>query len=189
VQDEQSGLTGRPARRTISGMTALHSIHPGFTLFRAREAPSLDESALMSTAPMSEAVIAGSAALYEAGMEAGHQLKVLFAMPGMSLTHVWFKSGFPLPRHSHDCDCLYYIIAGSVRIGTEALGKGDGFLVGKDVPYTYTPGPDGVELLEFRTSNAFDIKLLADNPAFWTKALETVKGKQGDWALEAVPSA
>ena len=96
----------------------------------------------------------------------GTTVKLLFSMPGMSLTHAWFKSGFPLPRHSHDTDCLYYIVAGSIRIGTEELGKGDGFFVGADVPYAYTPGADGVEILEFRASNAFDIKLLANNPLF-----------------------
>jgi hypothetical protein len=169
-------------------MPAIHSINPTFTLFRSGEAVSLEESALMSYAPMSAQVVEGSAALSQAGLDDGHELKVLFAMPGMSLTHVWFKSAFPLPRHSHDADCLYYIIAGGLRIGTEDLEKGDGFFVGKDVPYTYTPGPEGVELLEMRSTNAFDIKMLADNPAYWAKALTTVEGKRATWKSEAPPS-
>ena len=32
--------------------------------------------------------------------------------------------------------------------------------VGKDVPYNYKPGPQGVEVLEFRTADTFDIRFL-----------------------------
>ncbi len=160
---------------------------PKFALFRAKDAESFEESGIMSVGDMSEAVIEGSTRLAAEGYEAGHELKLLFAMPGMSLTHVWFKSGFPLPRHSHDADCLYYIIAGSLRIGTEELGAGEGFYVGSDVPYAYTPGDEGVELLEFRSSNAFDIKLLANNPAFWERASETVRAKKDVWPGETLP--
>jgi hypothetical protein len=163
------------------------SFDPKFALFRAKDAESFEESGLMSVGEMSETVIEGSTRLAQEGYEAGHQLKLLFAMPGMSLTHVWFKSGFPLPRHSHDADCLYYIIAGNLRIGTEELGAGDGFYVGSDVPYAYTPGDQGVELLEFRSSNAFDIKLLANNPAFWERAADTVRAKKDVWPDEAMP--
>lgn len=170
-------------------MPAIHSINPTFTLFRKSEAVDLDASGIMTTAPMSEAAIAGGTAAAEAGALEGTDAKILFAMPGMSLAHAWFKSAFPLPRHSHDGDCLYYVLAGSLRIGSEELGKGDGFMVGAGVPYTYTPGPEGVEVLEFRGSNAFDIKLLANNPAFWEKAVETVTAKRGDWASEGMPSA
>jgi hypothetical protein len=170
-------------------MPAIHSMHPRFTLFRASEAVDFDEAGLMETQPLTEDQIAGATATVEAGVMAGTNVKLLFAMPGMSLTHAWFKSGFPLPRHSHDGDCLYYIVAGSLRIGVEELGKGDGFLVGAGVPYAYTPGPQGVEVLEFRGSNAFDIKVLADNPAFWERAVATVEERRTAWADEVMPSA
>jgi hypothetical protein len=160
---------------------------PKFALFRAKDAESFEESGIMALGAIDPSAMEGAVKLAEEGYEAGHELKLLFAMPGMSLTHVWFKSGFPLPRHSHDADCLYYIIAGNLRIGTEELAAGDGFYIGSDVPYTYTPGADGVELLEFRASNAFDIKLLASNPAFWTRAAQTVQAKQGVWAEEKMP--
>jgi hypothetical protein len=67
-------------------------------------------------------------------------------------------SGFPLPRLSHDADCLYYIIAGSLRLGNQTLSAGDSVMIGTDVPNTYTPGSAGVELLECWTCGTFDIK-------------------------------
>jgi hypothetical protein len=101
---------------------------------------------------------------------------------------VWFKSGYPLPRHTHNCDCLYYIIGGSLRIGQEKLGPGDGFFVGRDVPYTYKAGDAGVEVLEFRATNAFDIKVLADNQLFWEAAVKTAVAQRSTWVTEKPPS-
>src|ERR1700722_6899204 len=111
-----------------------------FAIFRAGDALSEAQAGIMDYEPISAVVTEGSQLAMEAGVDAGHQLKVLFSMPGFSLVYVWFKSGFPLPRHSHNVDCLYYIVGGSLKLGTQELAVGDGFFVGKDVPYTYTPG-------------------------------------------------
>ena len=75
-----------------------------------------------------------------------------------------------------------------MRLGSEELGPGDGFFVGADVPYTYTTGENGVELLEFRASTDFDIKLLAGSQKWYDKALETVESKRDVWPDEARPS-
>ena len=160
-----------------------------FSIIRAKDAPDFAECDMMAQRPLTEVETEGSIAAHDAGMLEGATLRVLFQMPGMSLTHVWFKSGFPLPRHSHDTDCLYYILAGSLRIGTEELGIGDGFFVGAHVPYTYTPGEQGVELLEYRSSNAFDIKLLANNPNWWSKAVGTIAERRPEWDSEKPPSS
>lgn len=149
---------------------------PRFALFRGSESRDFEESGIMSQATPTAIEMAGAVAAIDAGMLEGTKVRLLFEMPGLSLAHAWFKSGFPLPRHSHNVDCLYYILAGSLRIGNEELGRGDGFFVGAGVPYAYVPGAQGVEVLEFRGSNSFDIKLLANNAAFWTKAVE----KMGD---------
>ena len=122
-----------------------------------------------------------------AGASAGYELKLLFSAPGASLSYVWFKSGFPLPRHSHNVDCLYYIVGGSLLIGHEELGVGDGFFVGHDVPYTYRPGPAGVEVLEFRAADVFNIQVMANNPAFWDAAVETVRNHRAAWSNEPRP--
>jgi len=71
---------------------------------------------------------------------------------GMSLVHVWFGPNFPLFRHSHPAygDCLYYVVAGELFLGKRRLGPGSGFFVPNGMPYKYTAGPAGVEVLEFR---------------------------------------
>jgi hypothetical protein len=148
---------------------------PGFAVFRARDGVAYEEGGPMYMAEVSPVVAENFPKLTAAGYDDGHQVKLLFAAPGMSLTHVWFKSGFPLPRHSHSADCVYYVVAGSLQIGSEQLGPGDGFFIGADAPYAYVPGEHGVEVLEFRTSDRFDIRMLADNPAFWAKAIEEVQ--------------
>ena len=164
-----------------------------FTLFRAKDAQTYEESGVMheaADAPAMAPPAAVSAAIEaatERGVLEGSIVRLLFARPGMSLTHVWFKPGFPLPRHSHSADCLYFILAGSLRIGTEELGPGDGFFVGTNVPYAYVPGETGVEVLEFRTSDNFDIKLLANNPAWWESALKRFTEHRPGWSADDVP--
>jgi hypothetical protein len=101
---------------------------------------------------------------------------------------VWFKSGFPLPLHTHNVDCLYYIVGGSLTIGHKEFSAGDGFFIGSGVPYTYTPGPVGVEVLEFRASNQFNIKVMAEDPAFWEKVVETVRSHRPAWLNEVRPA-
>lgn len=156
---------------------------PPFAIFRRADAPSLEESGIMSTAGMAEVDMGGIGETIEAGVERGYVNKVLYATPKFSLVYLWYKSGFPLPRHSHNVDCLYVVIGGSLRIGTEDLGPGDGFFVGADVPYAYTAGEKGVEVLEFRSTGTFDIKLLAGD-AFWRKTAERARSKQAAWAAE-----
>jgi hypothetical protein len=159
-----------------------------FTIFRAADAPSLAEAGCMSFEPFKEQVLPLLGEVQEAGVFNGEQARVLFSIPGFTLLHVWFKREYPLPLHSHDADCLYYIIAGSIRLGTETLGPRDGFFVPANVPYGYTPGSEGVELLEFRHATAFNFVNHANGESFWRKALDTVKANQDAWA-EAAPPA
>ncbi len=71
---------------------------------------------------------------------------------GMMLVHVWFGPNLQLFRHSHPKfgDCLYYVVAGEIKMGNRKLGRGSTFFVPNGQPYKYTAGPAGVELLEFR---------------------------------------
>jgi hypothetical protein len=161
---------------------------PRFAIFRAKDALGAAEMTCMKFAAVTPMVADGAQRLQAAGADAGNELKLLFAIPGFSLTYVWFKSDFPLPRHSHDVDCLYYILGGSLMFGQEELRAGDGFFVAQDVPYTYKAGSAGVEVLEFRAADVFDIKVLANNPAFWDRAAETVRSRQSQWAREPRPA-
>ena len=160
----------------------------GFQVFRAADALSLSEAGCMAVEPFDPATLAAVSQLREAGYGGGGQVRVLVNIPGFSLTHVWFKSGYPLPLHSHDADCLYYVVAGSLQLGTQALGPRDSFFVPCDAAYTYQVGPDGVELLEFRHANAFNFVNRAKNPAFWSKAIEAVKANRDAWRTEKMPA-
>lgn len=161
---------------------------PRFAIYRAADAPDLGELDCMEAVAMTSVIATGLGETLSEGGSEGNVVKVLFSMPGMSLAYAWFKSGFPLPLHSHNVNCLYYVIAGSLRIGTEDLGAGDGFFVGSEVPYSYRPGPDGVELLEFRTAESFDIRFLGKTKAYWDKAVEAVREARPKWANESRPS-
>jgi len=118
----------------------------------------------------------------------GTEVKLVYARPGFSLTSVWFKSGYPLALHSHTGGCLYYIVAGSIRMGHEQLGPGDGFFVDHDVPYTYETGPNGVEVLEFRATDNLDIRFKGTTAASWDKIMAKVAARQSAWADEVRPS-
>ncbi len=111
-----------------------------------------------------------------------------YARPGFSLTKVWFKSGYPLPLHSHSGDCLYHITAGSIRIGEDRLGPGDGFFVEGDVPYTYEIGPEGVEVLEFRATDQMDISFRAKGKAAWDRIIARLRERRAAWESEPPPS-
>lgn len=160
---------------------------PSFAIFRARDAVDYEEGGPMFMSPMTPVEQAGMARLAEAGMLEGSMVKLLYFRPGMSLTYCWFKSGFPLPLHSHSADCLYFIVAGSLKIGTEKLGPGDGFFLGADVPYAYVPGEEGVEVLEFRTSDHYDFKSQAKNSAYWEKTVAALIAERGKWSAETAP--
>ncbi|MFC4595671.1 cupin domain-containing protein [Sphingobium tyrosinilyticum] len=159
-----------------------------FQIFRAEDAPGLMESGHMKVEPYTDLQRQWVVKAKEAGLLEGDQLKVLLDIPGFNLTYAWLKKEYPLPLHSHDSDCLYYIIAGDVRIGTERLGAGDGFFVPAGVPYQYTPGEDGVEVLEFRTVSQFNMLNLSKGEGFWRKAVDSLNATQDDWAQAVPPS-
>jgi hypothetical protein len=159
-----------------------------FRIFRAKDAPGLMEAKCMTVEPFTPIQRAGMDRAREAGYLEGDEIKVLCQLPGFSLTHVWFKEGYALPLHSHDADCLYYIIAGSLRLGTEELGPRDSFFVPADVPYTYKPGPDGVELLEIRHATEFNFVNHAKSEAFWEKAVEMTAQHREGWKTAKRPA-
>lgn len=151
-----------------------------FHLFRYSNMPELAEAQIMEMS-LPVTLPPELYASIEAGLPEGSEARVIFSGFGLSLVHVWFKRHFPLPLHSHNADCVYYIIGGDLRIGTEELRTGDGFFIPAGVPYTYTPGERGVELIEVRNSESFDYR---EKPtaAFWKKALKTVQENRDNWA-------
>jgi hypothetical protein len=53
--------------------------------------------------------------------------------------------------------------------------------------YTYTPGPDGVEVLEFRHTATVDFRILARGAAYWSKSLQRVAERRADWSKARRP--
>jgi len=169
-------------------MTSENVKKPQMQIFRAKDAPGLMESGCMKMEPMSEQQVEGFAKLARAGILDGEEVKILVDMPGFSLAHAWLKKDYPLTRHSHNSDCMYYIVAGSLRLGTEELGPRDCFFVPADVAYSYTPGPDGVEVLEIRHTPSFNFKNLISGDIWWQKAEETCKARHQEWRSAVPPS-
>jgi len=161
----------------------------GFKIYRGVDAPGIEESGIEKHREDTIGPPAGIMETLSGLADPGYSHRVLFAERGISLLHLWFKSGFVLPRHRHDTDCLYFVLAGTLRIGTADLEAGDGFFVGADVPYTYAVGDDGVEVLEFRAAESFYLDLMVQNEAFWTKLARTMQDKQPAWREEARPGA
>ena len=159
-----------------------------FKIFRGKDAPSLEEAGIMSLPEFTPVQIEGLMAIYRPELARGDEVKVLFNIPGFSLSHVWFKRDYPLPLHSHDCDCLYYVVAGTLKLGTEELGPRDGFFVPANAPYSYRAGPEGVELLEFRHATQFNFNVLAKSEAFWKRAVETVQARSEEWRTARMPA-
>ncbi len=168
-------------------MTATTTTKPGFQIFRAKDAPGLMEAGCMTVAPPSPEDLARMQKVVANGEIEGDDVKVLVRIPGFSLAHVWFKKDFPLPLHSHDVDCLYYIIAGSLKLGTEDLGPEDSFFVPADVPYTYKVGPQGVQLLEIRHESEFGYVNHAKGAAFWEKAAQIADANREAWKTAKPP--
>jgi hypothetical protein len=159
-----------------------------FEIYRAGDYRDYGEHGIMELSDMTPTMLEALGSFEQEGGGAGQKVRMAFSRPGMSLTHVWFKSGYPLPLHSHTSDCLYYLLAGSIRVGTETLGPGDGFFVASDVPYTYETGPDGAEVLEFRATDALNIRFMAKQKRAWDKTVARLREKRDDWASEVPPS-
>lgn len=161
------------------------------SVFHAQDAQEV-ESEMMPREGLDESVLAGLAKLAAANATEGigERTRVLFREPGddgMSLILAWFKSGYVLPFHSHNVDCLYYVIGGELHMGSHVLKKGDGFFVPADQGYGYEAGPEGVEVLEFRNATHFNLAFRGNNEARWDRIAETFGERAGIWAEETVP--
>jgi len=107
------------------------------------------------------------------------------------LSLLWLKLGsnYQLPRHSHTGDCLYYLVAGEVHLGSQIVGVGEGFFVPSDAPYSYTAGPDGAEVLEFRGTGRPVQSQVRESPAGWKRILEGVRANRDRWVREFEPNS
>lgn len=159
-----------------------------FQIFRRADARGLMESGVMAIAEMTAVQKQGMGKLAQAGYLDGDEVHMLVDVPGFSLAHAWLKKDYPLTRHSHNVDCLYYVVAGTLQLGTETVGPQDCFFVPANVPYRYVPGPEGVEVLEFRHAGKFDFVNLSSNERFYAQAAETIAAVHAEWKRAQPPS-
>jgi quercetin dioxygenase-like cupin family protein len=158
----------------------------GLKIFRATEARPFDEelAAKVFRVPVMDEAATDAWPRWDSAAGAG--MKLIYGDPdqgGMSLMVLWFASNYVLPRHVHDADCMYYILSGEAHLGNQVLTPGDGFFAPAGAPYTYTAGPEGVEVLEFRGTSTVELKYL-ESPERWEKLIELADRSRDRWKVE-----
>jgi quercetin dioxygenase-like cupin family protein len=102
---------------------------------------------------------------------------------GFSAVIVWGKPNYPLARHSHRSDCMYFIINGSATLGSVTLRPGDSFYAPAGAPYAWTAGPDGVEILEVRRNvDLIGTDMSEMSGATFERYLEAIEANRARWA-------
>ncbi|HUC04234.1 MAG TPA: hypothetical protein VL961_02475 [Acidimicrobiales bacterium] len=153
----------------------------GLQVFRRSDAVDLVETPLMERPVMDP--VPDREVLRDVGTQAGYLNKVVFwdaERGGMNLIRLWYAPHYALPRHSHDVDCLYYVVSGEAHLGNRVLGAGDGFFVPAGAPYAYRAGPHGVEVLEFRASGTFGIRV-NESLERWTQLASNARTHREEW--------
>jgi quercetin dioxygenase-like cupin family protein len=163
----------------------------GISIFRAEEATPILETDFMAMPAMNDEQMAAGAPEIYMDSAPGTDVRVAVRQTpeegGFSILHVWFKADYPVPRHTHDADCLYYIVSGSAILGSQTLRPGDGFFIPAGAPYGYDAGPEGVELLEIRHSVwQFDIQILESNAGKWAAMADTIASHREAWTADLV---
>ena len=156
----------------------------GLQVFRRSDGVDLDDTSLMSQPVMDPPP--GRDVLKAVGAASGYVIKVLFGDPdggGMSLIRAWYAPDYALPRHSHDVDCLYYVLSGEAHLGNQVVPAGDGFFVPANAPYAYTAGQDGVAVLEFRATSSFGINV-TESLSRWEQIAELARAHREDWVAQ-----
>ena len=162
----------------------------GVSIYRAADAIDINTTEFMLAPTMSDGAQAALGDAVTEGAGAGAKGMVLTRQSddegGFSLLHMWFKADYPLPRHSHDSDCMYYVVSGELAMGNQTLRAGDSFFVPADAPYVYNAGPDGVEVLEIRHGvRQFDMKIPDTSASRWQEMVDVTVANRERWKSEA----
>lgn len=148
-------------------MAAEDSQRSGIRIYRAAEAPDLtqtdfgEKSDFGDHTELKDVAVALAAAARTASRLLVRQTP---GEGGFSLVYLFFKPNFPLFRHKHESDCLYVVISGAALMGNQTLRAGDCFFVPALAPYSYTAGPEGIEVLEVRHNVDSFTTIFASNP-------------------------
>lgn len=163
-----------------------------FAIFRASDAPLLDDTNMMSPPEFvdelgPEALASGS---FREKSTAAQRVTVPFCQQGegaMSLLVGDFAPGFTVWRHSHSLDCLYFVLSGEANLGSQKLGAGDGFFVPANHPYSYTAGAEGVRVLEIRNGTRFDMQVLESDMKRYVEKAEALLDARGRVEVDSGP--
>jgi quercetin dioxygenase-like cupin family protein len=98
---------------------------------------------------------------------------------GFSLVNIRLAPDSILPAHTHNVDCLYYVLSGWVLLGRRRLDAGAGFFIPAGRPYGYRAGSDGAAVLEFRHATRFDMTVTETSRARWQEMIDVAKGHRG----------
>ncbi len=159
----------------------------GLSIFRAADAVDLISGDFMTPVEMTDETRAEFTEQIAGGLGVGAaETKVVLRQSadegGYSLVRLYFRAGYPLVRHSHDVDCLYYVLSGSAIMGNQTLRAGDGFFVPANAPYQYDAGPEGVEVLEVRHGvSQFNMVIPDQSEAAWGAMAETTAAHRDQW--------
>lgn len=163
----------------------------GFIITRAAEAepmrPRKPRGVADPAAMLHPATLRGIQQMREDSGPPGAAAMVLFSSETMHVSYAWFKSGYPLPLHSHDADCYYLVVGGAMKVGSQVLGKGDGVMIPAGAPYTVTPLDEGVEFIEFRNAEDYDTSFRSKSDVYWDRIAETRRALGEPWRNEAQP--
>jgi hypothetical protein len=175
MPDAISGQVNRRLNVTVSETPRKHriSVH---LLSEGRE-PSETDYFRLTEEELAPLLVAGD------GLALGTKTTELVRdESGLSLVLLWAKPNFALPRHSHSGDCLYYVVSGSVIMGSRTLRAGDSFFVASNTRYQYAAGPEGAEVLEFRHGvDRIDMTCYGDPAAYRDKAAAVLEANRETW--------
>ena len=123
---------------------------------------------------------------------AGYVNEVLFwdaDNGGMNLVRLWYAPHYTLPRHSHDVDCLYYVVQGEAHLGNQVIEAGEGFYVPAGAPYSlHEAGPDGVEVLEVPLAPVRSRIKVSESEGRWALLAENARTHKAEWEAASAPA-
>lgn len=61
-----------------------------------------------------------------------------------------FEPGSEVSVHAHEQDEIFYVVAGSMKLGQRELGPGSSVFVQGNTLYSFGAGEDGLQVLNFR---------------------------------------
>jgi hypothetical protein len=85
---------------------------------------------------------------------------------GIRLAIFRIAPGTVFPRHTHDVDYIEFVLDGEVHYGNKVVRRGGGVFRKSGTPYTFTAGPDGAVIADFR-AHTFYCTTWLDDPATW----------------------